>query len=421
MDKLKTKDSGERQAIPPKLTEKFLREVRAESIRREYPDRNPRTVRGLHLIVQPKGKKSWSFRYRAQGAAKKLTLGSYPEMSLAEAQRQAGIEHGKIKAGNDPAGVKAAAKLASMKAPEDSELVETIAARFINQYVKAETRPRTARETERLLNKEILPYWKGHRLKDIDGGDVMELLDRIKERGARIVANRTHSVISKLCNWAVSKRILDANANPITGIKKLKEDPKRPRPNDDQLLALWKAADSQSGSIGPIVKALILTGQRRSEVAEMPWSELDLKAKQWTIPRERTKNHKMHIVPLSEAMMELINGLPRVNEFVFAQPRLSWAYEKEKLIKAMGGASDWTFHSLRRSFISGLARLSVPQSTAEKTVNHTSGSFGGIVGVYQDYDFLPEKTDAMERWGRYITRLVKGGDDNVVDFARRAL
>ena len=149
------------------------------------------------------------------------------------------------------------------------------------------------------------------------------------------------------------------------------------------------------------MRLLILTGQRRGEVAGMEWSELDFEKRLWTLPRERVKNDRRHEVPLSPQAIVALEGLPRVSDrFVFSlnatSPINGFGKDKERL-DDLSGMADWVLHDLRRTVASGMARLGVSLAVIEKVLNHVSGSFAGIVGVYQRHEFAEEKRQALEK------------------------
>ncbi len=162
--------------------------------RRETPDTK---VSGLYKITQPSGKQSWAFRYRHEGKSRKLTLGSCPPLSLADARKRAMEAAVKVADGcGDPAGEKKVAARRAQAAPPPNDLLEHVSAQFIRHYAKRHLRPRTGQELQRLLEKEIVGPWRGRRLSEIGKADIHQLLDVIVERGSPVAANRTFGVKS---------------------------------------------------------------------------------------------------------------------------------------------------------------------------------------------------------------------------------
>jgi integrase len=177
-------------------------------------------------------------------------------------------------------------------------------------------------------------------------------------------------------------------------------------------------------SFGAAIQLLILTGQRRSEVLEAEWPEIDLSNRSWTVPRERSKTDRAHLVPLSDAAADLLSALPRLGTHLvfttngttpFSGVSKAFGCLHERAAEHFGSpVPQWRPHDLRRTFASGCARLGFPVQVIEKALNHTSGTFGGIVGVYQRHDYLGERRQALEAWASHIMDVVNGRAENVV-------
>jgi integrase len=298
-------------------------------------------------------------------------------------------------------------------------------AEFIERYAKP--RNRTWPETERLLTKADLTAWQERDLRAISRNEILTVLDRMVERGAPIQANRLVAALRRFFGWAVERGLLEAS--PMASLKPPSAEAHRDRVlSDDELQAVWLAADEIGYPFGPAVQLMILTGQRRSEVLEAGWREFDLERGLWSIPRERAKNGSGHMVPLAPAAVELIRNLPRIG----ASPHLlfttngttpfsgvSKAMERLSALadKHMSGDAEraaWRLHDLRRTFATGCARLGVPLHVVEKSLNHTSGTFGGIVAVYQRHDFLNERRSAMQIWANHLISVASPPPENVV-------
>jgi integrase len=188
---------------------------------------------------------------------------------------------------------------------------------------------------------------------------------------------------------------------------------------DDELSRVWAAARELGWPFGPFVHLLTLTGQRRDEVAGMRWSELNLEKRLWTLPRGRVKNDKGHEVPLSAQAIMVIKTVPKKagEDLLFSttgKSPISGFSKTKATIDEKSGVTEWTFHDLRRTLASGMARLGIALPVIEKVLNHTSGSFRGIVGIYQRHEFADEKRHALDAWAAHVMRIVKGQPDNVV-------
>jgi integrase len=372
------------------LTVKSIENLKPTSRRREVPDG---LLPGLYYIVQPSGKASWAVRYRTDGRARKLTLGPYPAIDLKVARELARAALAKVASGADPAGEKKAAKAAAHVPVND--MVEAVVTRFVSQYAKRNLKARTATDAERLLQKEIVGPWRGRRLSQITKADIHSVLDSIVERGSPIQANRVLAALRTMCRWAVERGLLDAN--PCAGIRPPAAETARDRIlSDDELKAVWQAAEALGQPYREFIQLLILSGQRLREVAELQWSELDLDTKLWTLPRERAKNNRQHEIPLSDSAVEILRGLPRIagGDYVFTisgrHPIRGFSIVKGRL-DAILPADMQPIHDIRRTVASGLARLGVNLPVVEKLLNHVSGSFAGIVSVYQRHSFSAEK------------------------------
>jgi integrase len=177
------------------------------------------------------------------------------------------------------------------------------------------------------------------------------------------------------------------------------------------------------GPLNAIVRFLILSGQRREEVAGMKWTELSDDFSTWTIPASRAKNGATHIVPLSDQAREQLRSLPQFNELVFPGLRGAfngWSKAKAAL-DAKSGVTNWRLHDLRRTMATGVQRLGVRLEVTEQVLNHVSGSRAGIVGVYQRHDFALEKRAALQAWGEQVIAIVEGhvAANNVVTLPQR--
>jgi integrase len=398
------------------LTALAIEKMKPGTARREVADGR---ISGLYFIVQPSGARSWAVRYRFAGKPCKFTLGKYPELDLKAARAKAGEIKGSAERGKDPSAEKRASKVDTL--PND--LIGDVAGRFVSHHVRRKMKSNTAREVERLLNKEIVEPWAGRRLSQIGKSDVHALLDRIVERGSPIVANRVLGWLRLLCSWAVERDIIATS--PCDRIKPPAAETARDRVlSDDELKAVWKAADALEPPYGAFVKLLILTGARRTEIAEMRWTEID--ARMWTLPKERAKNARQHAVPLSDSVVEILKALPRIagSDLIFTlngRNRITaFSLTKQRLDETMPCIPHWTLHDLRRTFASGCARLGVAVHVVEAALNHRSGAIKGVAAVYNRYDYATEKRAALDVWSRYVETLVTGAAANVVELRRGA-
>jgi integrase len=430
------------------LTVRAIENVKASESRREIPDG---LLVGLYLVVQPSGAKSFAVRYRHAGQPRKLTIGAYPAINL-EAARDIGAKALRAAAeGRDPAGEKQTAKGdAKRQAAEElrgkRDLYENVAREFIERHAIKSNKESTWRETARILGLRPSPHdpntlvdiggdvmstWKGRRIQEITKRDVISLLDGVNDRGSPIMANRVLSAVRKLFNWCVARDVLQVS--PCQLIAPPAPERSRDRVlSDDELRLVWNAAEGEGWPFGPLVKLLMLTGQRLSEVSDMQWEEIDFEKRLWTLPAERVKNSERHDVPLPDAAIAILTALPRIKTskgYVFATRHdaavSGFSRAKQRLDAAIAlTAGDtpvprWTFHDLRRTMASGMARLGISLPVIEKVLNHTSGTFRGVVGVYQRHSFADEKRAALAAWASFVEAIVSGQSPaNVVPMTR---
>lgn len=384
------------------LTAKSVEQAQPGPARREIPDA---ALPAFYLVVQPSGMKSWAVRYRARGKPRKHTLGSYPALDLGTAREAARAALRAVAEGRDPAAEKASQNSDTAR---ERDLFKNVVDEFLARHMKGK---RSAAEVERMLRVDVLPRWGERRIQEITKRDVLELLDGLTDRGVGPMTNRVFAAVRKLFNFCLARDMIASS--PCAGIRPPVPEVSRDRVlTDDEIRAFWGATGRMGYPFGPLFRLLLLTGQRLSEVGEMTWAELDLSDRLWTIPRQRAKNDVAHGVPLSEVAMGIIGNLPRVAGpvgYVFTtngrSPVSGWSRAKRNLDREMGATTPWRLHDLRRTCASGMARLGINLPVIEKVLNHTSGSFAGIVGVYQRHSFADEKRRALEAWGSFVVGL----------------
>ena len=368
---------------------------------------------GLYLVVQPSGAKSWAVRYRHVGRPRKHTLGPYPRIDLKTARELGGKALRVTAEGRDIANEKKQARAAQ------ADSIDAVVQRFIERHVRRNYRPRSLKEAERLLRVHVVSSWRGRAIDSITRRDIRDLLDKIVDGGAPIVANRVHSITRKLFNWCLEHEIIAVS--PCVGIKPPIEENSRDRVLDDEELKLvWRAADNLGPPFGLVVQLLILTGQRRGEVVNMEWGEINIEKRLWSLPRERVKNDRAHDVPLAPQVFDVLRHVPRISgRFIFSingeNPINGFGKNKDRLDALLpSDMAAWIIHDLRRSVASGMAKLGVSLPVIEKILNHVSGSFSGIVAVYQRHDFADEKRKALEAWANHVAAVVADNPAKVV-------
>jgi integrase len=226
-------------------------------------------------------------------------------------------------------------------------------------------------------------------------------------------------VLSKFANWLLARDVIDTSF--CAGVERPHREVARSHAlADDELRALWLACEGE-GAFGQAVRLLILTGARRNEVSCMTWDEVDPGRRLWVIPGERSKNGREHAVPLSAQAWAIIERAPRFAgcDYVLSAdglgPVAGWAKAKTRLsVKAGIAEESWRLHDLRRTFAVGLQRLGSRVEIIEKALNHVSGMFRGVTGVYQVHDYADEIRIVLQRWADRIEELAGGEPAKVV-------
>jgi Site-specific recombinase XerD len=363
-------------------------------------------VTGLSLRVTEKGHKSWCVSYRVGSpTVRRLTLGPYPLLDLVKARDAARSALQLVERGIDPA--LARAEQARAEADRRKDTVEALVGRFITKYAKPKNRD--WRNTERIFDRHVLPKWRNRPVDSISRKDVVQLLDSIVDKGFPSAANHTLAAVRKMFNWAAERGELESN--PCLYIKPPSKVVERDRVlTDIELVAVWKAAEQMGYPFGTLVQMLLVTGQRREEVAQMRWEQIANNT--WTLPRTRTKADRAHDVPLSSLAMAILSSIPRfTGPYVFTttggKKPVSGHSKAKARLDAKSGVRDWCIHDLRRTCGTGLARLGVPLATISRVLNHAEG---GVTRIYARHSYLPEKREALEVWGIYVDKLtIKGG------------
>jgi integrase len=282
--------------------------------------------------------------------------------------------------------------------------------RTIPKFIELYARPRNRgwRETERLLNQKFTGLFS-KRLDEIKRSDVVRILDDMVAGGAPGRANHVLAAIKKLMNWSVDRGMIEIN--PIAGVKPPTKIISRERILSDQEISRFmEAAEAEGYPFGTIYQILLLTAQRRGEVTNMRWSEIDFERAVWVIPGAKAKNGLVHEVPLSSSVMALLLATPRFHgsDFVFTTtgttPVSGLGKVRYRVERAVG-AFDWWVHDLRRTAASGMARLGIAPHVVEKVLNHKSGVISGVAAVYNRYAYEAEKRYALQGWANFVIEL----------------
>jgi integrase len=410
----------------------------------EVPDNQ---APGLYLVLYPSGKKSWAIRFRRPDRrTTKLVLGSVntaadrandPDpvvgghLTLASARRLAGQLKHKIATGKDPAAEVMSEKRAIVVATGNT--FSAAAVDFITQHAKRKTRrwgdqakALGLREVDGKLvvaPKGLAARWRDRQLSEIDTDAVFHLIEEVKIKGIPGLERRNedeseprarsmHSVLSKMFNWLAEKRRVAIN--PLDALKRPSPPKARDRVLDDkEVVAFWRAAEKATKPFDSVLKLLLLTGCRLNEVARMEASELSEDETVWTIPGSRTKNHRVHVVPLPPLARELIAKAERLEscKYVFSTnqrtPVSGFSKVKARLDKLMDGVPAWRLHDLRRTAATHMGELGIAPHIIELCLNHVSGAKASVAGTYNRSVQMPERRAALELWAKHVQKLVR--------------
>ena len=408
-----------------KLTAAAIERLRADPAKRlEKPDG---VVDGLYLVIQPSGAKAWAFRYRFPTGGKikthKITIGSYPALGLADAREEAGKLRRAVETGDNPKHIQARERADARERALNT--FGLVAVAFTVRYAKRHTK--SWKQTKGILRKHVVPAWKDRPIDSITRRDVIDLLDGIVRSGKPVLANRVLAHVRKLFAWSIERGIV--GASPAVQIKAPggKEAPRDRDLSDAEIKIIWPAFETAGYPFGPMMQILLLTGQRRSEVATMRWTDLDTDAAVWNLPAGSTKASRSHSIPLPNMAVEILGSLPRFDgQHVFSttggkrpvsgysKAKLRIEQEINKALAKDGGAplANWQIHDMRRTAASGMAKLGVPIDHIGRVLNHAPR--GITATVYDKHSYMPEKRRALDLWCAHVGSLIRSEPDNVV-------
>jgi integrase len=396
-----------------------LTKARVESLRpgpRQRDISDPER-RGLVLRIEPSGSKLWLFRYKFEGKPHRLALGTYPGMSLAMARAEAQAHRDLLDRGVDPRTARRArrpAPLSDAAVSGNKHSIEFLAHEFLERHVKPNRR--RPEYVHRILARDVLPAWQGRDARTITPREVIELLDSIVARGSRVMANRIASLLAQMFKFGIHRAIVENSPVMLLYRPGGKEKPRVRAFSEEELQAFLQNLDDacRFQRLPHILRVLLLTVQRRSELALAEWREYDFKAKTWTIPDAHAKAGKGHVVPLSHWAVEELQKLKVMadgSRYVLPNGDESAPIDPKYITRSVArclkrfkkhGVAAFTPHDLRRTGRTGLARLGIKVDIAERVLNHARER---MEATYDVHDYIDEKRAALEKWARYLADL----------------
>src|SRR5262245_30849845 len=348
---------------------------------------------GFGLRVSAGGRMSWVVMYRHGDVKRRLTLGNYPALSLAEGRAKARRAlHTVQSQGGDPA--------ADKKANRAAETFREMVQEYLERYAKREKR--SWRKDLQILEKDLLPRFGKRKAKDITRRDIIAMLDDIFERGAPIQANRTLEVVRKLFNWAIGRDMLQIN--PCHRLPKPSSENQSHRVlNEAELRAVWKANQAEAPLTAAMFKLRLLTSQRGAEVLAMRWDQIS--DGWWTIPAEVAKNGLAHRVPLAPQAQSLLDAIRPLSEHTgWVFPGAGGGRHRVAVNKAHKRIRDrsrvsFVPHDLRRTVASHMTGLGISRLVVSKLLNHVER---GVTAVYDRHSYDQEKRAALEAWSTRV-------------------
>lgn len=380
---------------------------------------------GFGARATAKGTLSYFVEYRLggrQGRCRRMTFARHGVLTPDQARRKALTLKADLAQGID---------VADVKQEHQRRLRADTFAEAAERYLALNGQHnRSWKETRRLITYDALPDLGKRRIDMIQRSDVAALIDCVAQRSPS-VARALFAALRPMFKWCLQRGIIQQN--PCDGLEAPKPSPSRDRVLDNsEVRALWHGTEQLGFPFGPLFRLLLLTGQRREEVAALRWTELDLETAIWMLPSARTKNAKLHLVDLSAQACDLLKPLPRTSEFVFSTNGRTApsGFSRAKmrldalLAQDLGGpVPSWRAHDLRRTAATGMAELGFPPQVVEHVLNHVSGVKGGLVGVYQRHEYRQERNQALQAWGARVEQVCKDMDEsaNVVAFRPRQI
>lgn len=352
--------------------------------------------KGFGLRVSPAGRKTFIVRYRVAGRRRRLSLGTYPAVTLADARRRARQVLGEVASGRDPGQVR-----------QDTRAAGTfgdLAQLYLDKHARA--KKRSWRQDRRIICKELLPLWKTTGAREVRRRDVRELLEAIAERPAPIMANRVLALVRKIFNFAIAREIVEFN--PCAQLERPGKERQRDRVlTDDEIRTLWRSLDREQPEMAAAFRLRLVTAQRGGEVCNMRWGDVDLGSRWWTIPGSDTKNGLPHRVPLSELAVDILAAVRSRTSRRAADPAYVLAGARGKRQRSEAGARlgllDFRGHDLRRTAASRMASAGIQRLVIGKVLNHVEP---GVTAVYDRHAYDAEKRAAVDGWSRDLVAIL---------------
>jgi len=391
------------------LTAKKFESLKPEAERIEYWDDS---LPGFGVRITPKGEKTFCIMYRLGGKQRRMTLGEYPVLKLADARDRAKDELELVRRGIDPVEEQKRREEAEVHRRIEGFTFEHLANQFLDEYVK---QLRSQYEVERSFKEYLIPEFGKIKAKELKRAAIRGYLENMAQKKP-VMANRCLAYTRKMFNWALSKDLVEYN--PCAGIPRPGKENQRDRVlSEGEIKAIWKALEKEKPIMAATFQLRLLTAQRGGEVHSMRWKDID--GEWWTIPAEFAKNGLSHRVPLSPQAVRVLDQVQKItdkqdskaertrSEWVFPNParREDHIRECQKLAQRVRKESgvDYRAHDFRRTAASMMTGMGVPRLVVAKILNHVES---GVTKVYDRHSYDKEKQEALNAWGTRMAMIV---------------
>ena len=353
---------------------------------------------GFGLRISATGRRSWQVMYRIDGRKRRLTLGSFPALPLKLARDAARATLKEVARGHDPA-----AQRASVRGGE------LTFARFAQAYVEryAKRSKRTWAADARMIEADLLPAWGRRAVDGIGRRDVIEIVEAVCARGHPYAANRRLSLLRTMFAWGVEVDLV--RATPVVGVAAPGREVRRQRVLDDaEVAALWRAWEAMAWPFGALFKLLLLTAQRRNQVASLRLGDIGFANQVWTVPDGAAAARRGHQLPLSTHSLEILTSVPRANSaYVFPargrpQRPASGFSKAARRASDLSGVADWRCEDLRRTAAAGMMGLGAPAPVVRNILDRAAASTVGGVDVGDARSGFADMRAALESWGERV-------------------
>jgi integrase len=385
-------------------------------------------IPGFSVRMRPSGVAAYIVMKRLPGETtpSRITLGRTAELTLEEARDKARLAIAAVREGVN---LNAARRRDHERAARQREEARrtraatgfaadsfgAIAMRYIDREC-----PRLARGAElaATIRRELLPAFGDRPFAELRRRDLNEVVYAIIDRGRPGAAHKAREIGKRIASWDDDEELIDHN--PFLGGRNPVRRISRDRTlSAAEIAALWRACQTMGAPFGAMIMLLLATAQRRGEITWIENAELDLERRLWTIPAAKAKNRKEHLVPLSSLAVEILAAVPELvdGRYVFStreDTRVSGFSKAKRRADQLSGVADWTLHDLRRTATTGMAELKVDRRVISKLLNHTPRGVIGVTAIYDRYEYLDERAEAMERWAERLRGIVNPPPANVV-------